>query len=239
MSILKANSEITSESNFLDGQVLLFNKPLGWSSFDIVKKVRGIIKSAKQIKKIKVGHAGTLDPLADGLLIVCTGKFTKRIDEIQVQKKVYTGEITIGSTTPSYDKETEIDETFETSHITENLIYSSCKKFEGKIMQKPPIFSALKKDGKRLYQHAREGTTVEIKEREVEIEYFKITKIDIPKIEFEVKCSKGTYIRSLAFDFGIDLKSGAHLSSLRREQIGNYKIENAISIEQFREKILS
>ena len=236
--MLKA-SDININTDFLEGSVLLFNKPLQWSSFDVVKKVRNIIKSEKKIGKIKVGHAGTLDPLADGLLIVCTGKFTKRVEEIQGQKKVYTGEITIGSTTPSYDKETEINETFETSHITEDLIYSSCKKFEGKIMQKPPIFSALKKDGKRLYQHAREGTTIEIKEREVEIEYFKITKIDIPKIEFEVKCSKGTYIRSLAFDFGIDLKSGAHLSSLRREQIGNYKIENAISIEQFREKILS
>ena len=232
-------SDININTDFLGGSVLLFNKPLQWSSFDVVKKVRNIIKFEKQIGKIKVGHAGTLDPLADGLLIVCTGKFTKRVEEIQGQKKVYTGEITIGSTTPSYDKETEIDETFETSHITENLIYSSCKKFEGKIMQKPPIFSALKKDGKRLYQYAREGTTVEIKEREVEIEYFKITKIDIPKIEFEVKCSKGTYIRSLAFDFGKEIKSGAHLSSLRREQIGNYKIKNAISIEQFREKILS
>ena len=232
-------TEVNKNTDFLEGSVLLFNKPLQWSSFDVVKKVRNIIKSGGKIGKIKVGHAGTLDPLADGLLIVCTGKFTKCVEEIQRQKKVYTGEITIGSTTPSYDKETEIDETFETSHITENLIYSSCKKFEGKIMQKPPIFSALKKDGKRLYQYAREGTTVEIKEREVEIEYFKITKIDIPKIEFEVKCSKGTYIRSLAFDFGKEIKSGAHLSSLRREQIGNYKIENAISIEQFREKILS
>ncbi|MGY8987322.1 MAG: tRNA pseudouridine(55) synthase TruB [Flavobacteriales bacterium] len=232
-------TEVNKNTDFLGGSVLLFNKPLQWSSFDVVKKVRNIIKSGGKIGKIKVGHAGTLDPLADGLLIVCTGKFTKCVEEIQRQKKVYTGEITIGSTTPSYDKETEIDETFETSHITENLIYSSCKKFEGKIMQKPPIFSALKKDGKRLYQYAREGTTVEIKEREVEIEYFKITKIDIPKIEFEVKCSKGTYIRSLAFDFGKEIKSGAHLSSLRREQIGNYKIKNAISIEQFREKILS
>ena len=162
-------TEVNKNTDFLEGSVLLFNKPLQWSSFDVVKKVRNIIKSEKKIGKIKVGHAGTLDPLADGLLIVCTGKFTKCVEEIQGQKKVYTGEITIGSTTPSYDKETEIDETFETSHITEDLIYSSCKKFEGKIMQKPPIFSALKKDGKRLYQYAREGTTVEIKEREVEL----------------------------------------------------------------------
>ena len=238
MSILKANSEITSETNFLDGQVLLFNKPLTWSSFDVVKKVRGIIKSSKNIRKIKVGHAGTLDPLADGLLIVCTGKFTKRIDEIQGQNKLYTGEITLGSTTPSYDKETEVNQTFDTSEITEELIHKSSKKFEGKIMQKPPIFSALKREGKRLYKHAREGTKIEIKAREVEIESFKITSIEIPKITFEIICSKGTYIRSLAHDFGKELNNGAHLSSLRREMIGNFSLSDAISIDYFKENIL-
>ena len=238
MSLLKANSEISSETNFLEGQVLLFNKPIRWSSFDVVKKVRGIIKSTKNIQKIKVGHAGTLDPLADGLLIVCTGKFTKRIDEIQSQKKVYTGEITLGSTTPSYDKETEIDQTFDTSDITDELIHKISKKFEGKIMQKPPIFSALKREGKRLYQHAREGTKIEIKAREVEIESFKITSIEIPKITFEIICSKGTYIRSLAHDFGKELNNGAHLSSLRREMIGNFSLSNAISIDSFKENIL-
>ncbi len=236
--MLEATTEINSETNFLEGKVLLFNKPLTWSSFDLVKKVRGIIKSAKQIKKIKVGHAGTLDPLADGLLIICTGKFTKKIDEIQGQKKVYTGEITLGGTTPSYDLETEIEETFDTSHITEELIHNSCKKFEGKIMQKPPIYSALKREGKRLYQHAREGTKIEIKEREVEIESFKITSIEMPKLKFEVVCSKGTYIRSLAYDFGKELNSGALLSFLRREKIGGFDLKDAFSVESFQEDIL-
>ena len=236
--ILKANTNITSETDFLEGQVLLFNKPLGWSSFDVVKKARNIIKSAKNIRKIKVGHAGTLDPLADGLLIVCSGRFTKRIDEIQGQIKVYTGEITLGGTTPSYDKETEIDEVFETSHITEELIHSTCKEFEGKIMQKPPIYSALKREGKRLYQHAREGTKVKIESREVEVESFKITSIQMPTITFEVICNKGTYIRSLAYDYGKSMNSGAHLSKLKREKIGNFSLEDAISIDSFKENIL-
>ncbi len=236
--ILKANTNITSETDFMEGQVLLFNKPLGWSSFDVVKKVRNIIKSAKNIRKIKVGHAGTLDPLADGLLIVCSGRFTKRIDEIQGQIKVYTGELTLGGTTPSYDKETEIDEVFETSHITEELIHSTCKEFEGKIMQKPPIYSALKREGKRLYQHAREGTKVKIESREVEVQSLKITSIQMPTITFEVICSKGTYIRSLAYDYGKSINSGAHLSKLRREKIGNFSLEDAISIDSFKENIL-
>jgi len=238
MSILKANSKITSETDFLEGQVLLFNKPLGWSSFDVVKKVRGIIKSEKKIKKIKVGHAGTLDPLADGLLIVCTGKFTKRIDEIQGQKKVYIGEITLGGTTPSYDKETEVDQTFDVSEITDKIIHKTSKKFEGKIMQKPPIFSALKREGKRLYKHAREGTKIEINAREVEIEKFEITSIEMPKITFKVVCSKGTYIRSLAHDFGKELNNGAHLSSLKREMIGNFSLSDSINIDSFKENIL-
>jgi len=238
MSILKANSKITSETDFLEGQVLLFNKPLGWSSFDVVKKVRGIIKSSKNIRKIKVGHAGTLDPLADGLLIICTGKFTKRIDEIQGQKKVYTGEITLGATTPSYDKETEVDQTFDVSKITDKIIHKTSKKFEGKIMQKPPIFSALKREGKRLYKHAREGTKIEINAREVEIEKFKITSIEMPKITFKIVCSKGTYIRSLAHDFGKELNNGAHLSSLKREMIGNFSLSDSISIDSFKENIL-
>ena len=236
--MLEATTEINSETNFLEGKVLLFNKPLTWSSFDLVKKVRNTIKSNLNIRKIKVGHAGTLDPLADGLLIICTGKFTKKIDEIQGQKKVYTGEITLGSTTPSYDLETEIEETFDTSHITEELIHNSCKKFEGKIMQKPPIYSALKREGKRLYQHAREGTKIEIKEREVEIESFKITSIEMPKLKFEVVCSKGTYIRSLAYDFGKELNSGALLSVLRREKIGSFDLKDAFSVESFQEDIL-
>ena len=236
--MLKANTGISSETNFEEGQVLLFHKPLRWSSFDVVKKVRNIIKKTCNIKKIKVGHAGTLDPLADGLLIICTGKFTKRIEEIQSQKKIYTGQLSIGETTPSYDGETEVNKTFEISHINDDLLIETCKEFEGKIMQKPPVFSALKRGGKRLYQHAREGTNIEIKAREVEIEKFEITKINIPKIEFKVSCGKGTYIRSLAHDFGRKLKCGAYLTSLRREQIGNFKLDSAYTIDRFQEKIL-
>lgn len=236
--MLKANTDISSETDFEEGQVLLFHKPLRWSSFDVVKKVRNIIKNACNLKKIKVGHAGTLDPLADGLLIICTGKFTKRIEEIQSQKKIYTGQLSLGGTTPSYDRETEVNKTFETSHINDDLLNETCKKFEGKIMQKPPIFSALKREGKRLYQHAREGTNIEVKAREVEIEKFEITDINIPVIEFKVSCGKGTYIRSLAHDFGNKLKCGAYLTSLTREQIGNFKLDSAYTINHFQEKIL-
>tara|TARA_Y100001954_G_scaffold194692_1_gene210233 strand:- start:3385 stop:4098 length:714 start_codon:yes stop_codon:yes gene_type:complete len=236
--MLKANTDISSETDFEEGQVLLFHKPLRWSSFDVVKKVRNIIKNACNLKKIKVGHAGTLDPLADGLLIICTGKFTKRIEEIQSQKKIYTGQLSLGGTTPSYDRETEVNKTFETSHINDDLLNETCKKFEGKIMQKPPIFSALKREGKRLYQHAREGTNIEVKSREVEIEKFEITDINIPFIEFKVSCGKGTYIRSLAHDFGNKLKCGAYLTSLTREQIGNFKLDSAYTINHFQEKIL-
>ncbi|MDA9663509.1 tRNA pseudouridine(55) synthase TruB [bacterium] len=236
--MLKATSQISSQTNFLDGQVLLFHKPINWSSFDLVKKIRNTIKSAKDIKKIKVGHAGTLDPLADGLLIICTGKFTKKIETIQGQTKLYTGEITLGSTTPSYDKETEINQIFETNHISKEMIHNVSQQFEGKIQQKPPIYSALKREGKRLYQHAREGTKVIIHAREIEINSFKITDIEMPKITFEVICSKGTYIRSLAFDFGKALCSGAHLTSLRREQIGEYRLSDAFTFKSFKENIL-
>ena len=236
--MLKNLTKISKDTDFLEGATILFHKPIGWTSFDLVKKVRNIIKSNKKIKKIKVGHAGTLDPLADGLLIICTGRFTKRIEEIQDQKKIYTGEITLGCTTPSFDRETEVNETFETSHINKDLLHETCKTFEGNIMQKPPIFSALKRGGKRLYLHAREGTNIEIKAREVHIEKFEITNINIPKIEFRVICSKGTYIRSLANDFGEKLNCGAFLSKLRRTQIGNFKLEDAHSINNFQEKIL-
>ncbi len=184
--------------DFLDGQILLINKPLGWTSFDVVKKIKNLIRTKYSLKKLKVGHAGTLDPLASGLLIVCTGKFTKRISELQGQAKIYTGDITLGGTTPSYDLETEIDTKFETNHITKNLIKETTAQFIGEIEQKPPIFSALKKDGKRLYEYAREGEKVEIPKRIITISEFEITKIDVPNIEFRAVCSKGTYIRSLA-----------------------------------------
>ena len=215
------------------GQVLLIDKPLEWTSFQAVNKLRWHIRKRFDIKKIKVGHAGTLDPLATGLLIICTGKQTKSINEYQGQIKEYTGTFTIGSTTPSYDLETEINETFTTDHITSDLIHKTTQQFIGAIQQRPPIFSALKKDGKRLYELARKGETTEIPTREITINEFEITNIDFPKIDFRVVCSKGTYIRSLAFDFGEALNSGAHLSALRRTKIGDFSVDKALSIDTF------
>jgi len=219
--------------DYKNGQVLLIDKPLEWTSFQAVNKLRWHIRQRFNIKKIKVGHAGTLDPLASGLLIICTGKQTKNINEYQGQIKEYTGTFTLGATTPSYDLETEIDNTFETAHITEALLHQTTEQFTGTIQQKPPIFSAIKKDGVRLYELARKGETTEIKTREVSINLFEITKIDLPTIDFRVVCSKGTYIRSLAYDFGLALNSGAHLSALRRTKIGDFSVDDALSIEQF------
>ncbi len=219
--------------DFKNGQVLLIDKPLEWTSFQVVNKLRWAIRKQFNIKKIKVGHAGTLDPLATGLLILCTGKFTKKIDTYQAQVKEYTGAITIGATTPSYDLETKIDKKFPTEHITQDVIYKTAQQFIGEIEQKPPLFSAIKKDGKRLYEIARAGETTEIKSRKVIITSFEITKIDLPKIEFRVVCSKGTYIRSLAHDFGIALNSGAHLSALRRTKIGEFSVKKAKTIDEF------
>ncbi|GGG94688.1 tRNA pseudouridine synthase B [Polaribacter pacificus] len=222
--------------DYKNGQILLIDKPLNWTSFQAVNKIRWHIRQRFNIKKIKVGHAGTLDPLATGLLIICTGKQTKNINEYQGQVKEYTGTITVGATTPSFDLETEINQRFETAHITDDLIYDTCKKFIGIIQQQPPIFSALKKDGKRLYELARKGETTETTEiasRSVEISEFEITKKALPEIEFRVVCSKGTYIRSLAFDFGKALQSGAHLTALRRTKIGDFSVDKAENIEQF------
>ena len=219
---------------FLAGKVLLIDKPLTWSSFQAVNKLKYILKRKYDLpKKFKIGHAGTLDPLATGLLIICTGKFTKSITEIQAQAKEYTGTIMVGATTPSYDLETEIDQTFPTEHIDEALIHETVKQFLGEIDQKPPVFSAIKKDGKRLYEHARAGEEVEIAFRKTTIHEFKITRIALPEIDFRVKCSKGTYIRSLAYDFGIALNSGGHLSALRRTKIGDYDVINGVSPEDF------
>lgn len=219
--------------DYLSGHVLLIDKPLNWTSFQVVNKLRWEIRQAFNIKKIKVGHAGTLDPLATGLLVICTGKMTKQIDTFQGQIKEYTGTITLGSTTPSFDLETEVNETFKTEHITEGLIHETTKQFIGDIQQIPPVFSALKKDGKRLYEYARAGEAVEIKSRQVNISEFEITKIDSLNINFRVICSKGTYIRSLANDFGQALNSGAHLSALRRTKIGDFNVNDGISIESF------
>ncbi len=226
-----------SAEDFLLGQVLLIDKPLNWTSFQVVNKLRWKIRKTLNIKKIKVGHAGTLDPLATGLLIICTGKMTKQIDMFQGQDKEYTGTITLGSTTSSFDLETEIDKTFPIDHITNELIHSSTSKFIGDIPQYPPIFSAIKKDGKRLYEFARAGEDVEIKPRTITIKEFEIIKIDGIKVDFRVVCSKGTYIRSLAHDFGKALNSGAHLSALRRTKIGDFKVDEAQSIDGFIESL--
>ncbi|MAW96804.1 MULTISPECIES: tRNA pseudouridine(55) synthase TruB [unclassified Leeuwenhoekiella] len=222
-----------SEADFKEGQVLLFDKPLNWTSFQLVNKVRWLIRKTYNIKKIKVGHAGTLDPLATGLMIICTGKFTKRIEEFMGQEKEYTGTIVVGATTPSYDLETEIDATFPTDHLSEEAIHKATAQFTGSIMQQPPIFSALKKDGKRLYEFAREGKNVDIPSREVQVSAFEITRIALPEVDFRISCSKGTYIRSLAHDFGKALNSGGHLSALRRTKIGDFQVKNATDLEAF------
>lgn len=223
--------------DFKNGQVLLIDKPLHWTSFQAVNKLRWAIKQAFSIKKIKVGHAGTLDPLATGLLVICTGKMTKQINTFQGQEKEYTGTFVLGSTTPSFDLETEIDATFATEHITNELIHKTTSQFIGDIEQFPPVFSAIKKDGKRLYEFARAGENVEIKPRIVKISEFEITKIHDSELKFRVVCSKGTYIRSLAHDFGKALNSGAHLSELRRTRIGNFEVENALTPEAFIDKL--
>jgi len=220
---------------YQEGKVLLIDKPLNWTSFQVVNKIRWLIKQQFGIKKIKVGHAGTLDPLATGLLILCTGKLTKKIETYQAQVKEYTGTITLGTTTPSYDLETEVDQTFDISGITKEDIQDNTKHVIGEIQQQPPIFSALKKDGKRLYEYARKGEKVEIPKRTVTISEFEITKIDLPNIEFRTVCSKGTYIRSLAHDFGKSLNNGAHLSVLRRTKIGVFSVEDAVDVLEFEE----
>ena len=212
--------------NFTDGEVLLINKPCTWTSFDVVGKLRNSFKPLK----LKVGHAGTLDPLASGLLIICTGKLTKQIDTYQAEEKEYTGTFTLGATTPSYDMETEPDETFDTSGLTQQKIRDAALDFIGEIDQYPPIYSALKIDGERLYEKARRGESVDIPSRKVNISEFEITSINLPEVEFRVVCSKGTYIRSLAFDFGKKLNNGAYLSKLRRTRSGNFKVENAFEV---------
>ena len=216
----------TSIQEFAEGQQLLVNKPYKWTSFDVVGKLRNAFKPLK----LKVGHAGTLDPLATGLLIICTGKMTKQIDTFQAQEKEYTGTMVLGASTPSYDMETEVDETFSISHITEDQIKAACQQFTGEIGQYPPAHSAIKIDGERLYEKARRGEDVELRLRTVTISEFEIINISLPEIEFRVVCSKGTYIRSLVHDFGKALNNGAYLSKLRRTRSGDFKIEDASEI---------
>ena len=219
--------------DFQTGEMILIDKELNWTSFDVVSKLRNSIKKKLNIKKIKVGHAGTLDPLATGLLIICTGKMTKRINEFSGLNKTYVGKMTIGSTTPSYDLETKPNVYYPTEHINKNLIIETAKKFVGKIDQKPPVFSAVKKDGVRLYKLARKGVKVEVEKREIIIHDFLISSINFPEVEFSLTCSKGTYIRSLAHDFGKELGSGAHLSELRRSSIGDYSVDNSLKLMEF------
>lgn len=211
----------------LEGKIFLIDKPLDWTSFDVVNKIRWNIRKSYNVKKIKVGHAGTLDPKATGLLIICTGKLTKQIETIQSASKVYTGTLKLGVATPTYDTESEENERFSMHHIDEKMIRNATKNFLGVIEQLPPMHSAVKQDGKRLYELARLGKQVELKPREIEIFRFDVISIQMPFVDFEVHCGKGTYIRSLAHDFGRTLKSGAYLTSLRREKIGEFEVENA------------
>ncbi len=222
-----------NNSSFAEGRVLLINKPMHWTSFDAVKKIRGLIR----IKKI--GHAGTLDPLATGLLIICTGKFTKKINEYMGMPKEYTGTITLGATTPTYDLESEPENITDTSHLTTEQIQEATKQFTGAILQMPPQHSAIKKDGVRLYEMARKGIHVNVEPRPVTIHEFEINKIDGAIIHFKVLCSTGTYIRSLANDFGAALGVGGYLSSLCRTKIGNFSVTDAQSIEEFEKEIIS
>ena len=218
--------------NPLEGEILYIDKPLHWSSFDAVKRVRGIMARRLKIKKMKVGHAGTLDPLATGVMIVCTGKATKRIDELQAHTKEYVATIALGATTPSFDLETEIDATYPTEHITREIVEEVLKKFTGRIEQVPPAFSACKIDGKRAYKMARKGKEVELKAKILVIDEIELLEYSQQSIVVRVVCSKGTYIRALARDIGAALNSGGHLTALRRTRVGDVKVEDCLSVEQ-------
>ena len=217
----------------MKGKLILIDKDINWTSFDVVSKIRNFIKKKFNLKKIKVGHAGTLDPLATGLLIICYGKMTKEIDSFIGLDKSYSGKMIIGSSTPSYDLETKPNVFYQTDHINEKLIYEKAQDFVGEIMQKPPIFSAVKKNGVRSYKLARKGEQVNLEKRKITIRDFKITEINFPELSFEVDCSKGTYIRSLINDFGKALKSGAHLTELRRTKIGEFSVDDSLKIMDF------
>ena len=217
----------------MKGELILIDKDINWTSFDVVSKIRNFIKKKFNLKKIKVGHAGTLDPLATGLLIICYGKMTKKIDSFIGLDKSYSGKMVIGSSTPSYDLETKPNVFYQTDHINKKLIYEKAEEFVGEIMQKPPIFSAVKKNGVRSYKLARKGEQVNLEKRKITIRDFKITEINFPELSFEVDCSKGTYIRSLINDFGKALKSGAHLTELRRTKIGEFSVNDSLKIMDF------
>lgn len=229
--------EFKSTYNFLEGEVLLFDKDLEWTSFDLVQKVRNTLCRKMEIKKMKVGHAGTLDPLATGLLIVCTGKYTKKIDTYQAQEKEYTATLKLGATTPSFDMETEEDSQNDTSHVTKELIEKAIKKYQGEIEQVPPIFSAVKVKGKRAFDYARNGEEVKLQPKKIVISKIEVESFCSPYLKIKVECSKGTYIRSLARDIGEELNCGAYLTKLRRTRIGDFKVEDALTIDFFMENL--
>jgi tRNA pseudouridine55 synthase len=223
--------------HFEEGEILLINKPFRWTSFDVVNSVRTFIKIELGLKKIKVGHAGTLDPLATGLLILCTGRMTKQIEQFKEYDKEYTGSFTIGATTPSFDLETEVDQTFPVEHVTEEMIRKTAEQLTGTYDQLPPVFSAVKIDGKRAYEYARKDQEVIMLKRQVSIPVFEITSIRLPVVSFRIVCSKGTYIRSIARDFGALMNCGAYLSSLCRTRIGSYSLDDAMEIEEVKNRI--
>ncbi len=225
------------EYDFINGEVLLINKPLNWTSFDVVNKVRRTILRKTKSGKIKVGHSGTLDPLATGLLIICTGKYTKRIHEFQNLDKEYTGSFYLGATTPSFDSETEIDSRFETDHINDELLYNTTKTFIGELDQEPPLYSAINVNGERAYHKARKKEIVRLAPKKITIKEFELTSINLPAVHFRIVCSKGTYIRALARDFGIMLNSGAYLTQLTRTKIGEFSLSNAITMDQFEDNL--
>lgn len=229
--VRKINISPEKKTEFEEGKVLLLDKPIHWTSFDVVKKVRGAIR----IKK--VGHAGTLDPLASGLLIICTGKYTKKINEYMAQKKEYTGSFTLGAVTPTYDLESLPEQQKDISGITQEQILNATLSFIGEIDQMPPIYSAIKVEGQHLYELARRGKEVELKSRKITIDLFEITRIDLPVVDFRIVCSTGTYIRSIAHDFGAVLKCGGYLSALRRTAIGDFKVGDAVSVDGFLDSI--
>ncbi|GAB7088959.1 tRNA pseudouridine(55) synthase TruB [Marinifilum fragile] len=222
-----------TDNDFQQGAFILLNKPYEWTSFDLVNKVKFKIKHKLRVKKIKVGHAGTLDPLATGLMIVCVGKYTKKIDTYQSQVKEYIATLQLGATTPSFDLETEIDQEYPTEHITRELVDETLKGFIGSIEQRPPDYSAVKVNGKRAYEYARKGQEVEIKKKTLVIDEIEVLEFAKNVLKIRVVCSKGTYIRALARDIGQALNSGAHLTALQRTQIGDFKIDDAIEIEDF------
>ncbi|MCY4160766.1 MAG: tRNA pseudouridine(55) synthase TruB [Flavobacteriaceae bacterium] len=227
---MRFSNALFFQQELVDGRLILIDKPCGWTSFDVVKKIKLYLQKTYQIKKLKVGHAGTLDPLATGLLIVAVGKKTKKIQELQSLTKTYTGTLKLGQTTPSFDSETHVNAHYPIKHITEEMILEKAKDFIGQQMQLPPIYSAIKKDGKRLYQYARNGQTITINSRKINITEFHVHQINMPQIKFIISCSKGTYIRSLINDFGKKCNSGAYLISLRRTFIGDYSVDDALTI---------